>query len=66
MKHVSRLKTLFFSFFVICLISCGDNSLDKPCGRYNGYNLYIDPKGKCYYIDYNENKIYVPGINCFC
>ncbi|GAB3780662.1 hypothetical protein GCM10028818_33280 [Spirosoma horti] len=39
---------------------------DAKCGIYNGKQLYIGPKGGCYYINSNGNKTYVDRSNCHC
>lgn len=37
-----------------------------PCGLYNGQRLTTGPKGGCYYINSNNNKIYVDRGFCSC
>lgn len=39
---------------------------DAKCGFYKGKQLYIGPKGGCYYINSNGNKTYVDRSNCNC
>ena len=61
-------------FFLLCinlflagnlvLTSCEKSG--DPCGFYNGSQLYLGPKGGCYYINTNGNKEYVDRGECQC
>jgi hypothetical protein len=39
----------------------------KPCGTYNGRNLYKGEKGGCYYLKTKKKvKVYVDKKHCNC
>jgi endonuclease G len=38
--------------------------VDAPIGLYNGRQLYVGPRGGCYYINSNGNKTYVDRSYC--
>jgi hypothetical protein len=39
--------------------------LNGPC-EYKGHELFLGPKGGCYYINKNGNKTYVDRAYCNC
>ena len=39
---------------------------DSKCGTYNGHQLWIGPRGGCYYYNSNHNKTYVDRSYCNC
>ncbi len=47
-------------------VSSPPSTGDSKCGIYNGKQLYIGPKGGCYYINSNGNKTYVDRGYCSC
>lgn len=65
-KTIGRLLT---SLVIVLLMSC-DTEYDIPqsqsCGKYNGHQLFVGPKGGCYYINSNNNKTYVDRNYCNC
>ncbi|MFD2568574.1 DUF4236 domain-containing protein [Pseudotenacibaculum haliotis] len=52
---------LSFSF-----LACTSNDEEPDCGTYNGHELFIGPQGGCYYINSNDNQVYVDRSNCNC
>ncbi len=39
----------------------------KPCGKYQGHNLYKGEKGGCYYLKTKKKvKVYVDKQHCNC
>jgi len=38
----------------------------EPCGYHNGSELFLGPKGGCYYLNSNGNKTYVDRSECKC
>ena len=46
--------------------SGGSGTSDRPCGTYNGHQLYKGSQGGCYYINSNGNKTYVAASICSC
>lgn len=74
-----KLPKLLFFIFAIVATSCykadddfsfnpnsggGNNGGSVPCGSYNGRKTYTGPKGGCYYINSNGNKVYVDKKYC--
>jgi len=49
--------------FSTCTI---DDLEDLDCGTHNGSQLYVGPRGGCYYYNSNGNKEYVPRSECNC
>lgn len=47
-------------------ISTSCEKQEEPCGYYNGNQLYIGPKGGCFYYNSNGNKTYVDRSECKC
>lgn len=39
----------------------------KPCGKYNGHNIYKGDKGGCYYLRTKKKvKVYIDKKHCKC
>lgn len=39
----------------------------KPCGKYNGHNIYKGKNGGCYYLKgKNHQKVYIAKRHCKC
>lgn len=64
------IKFLLLSVFLsVGGVSCGgggDDDFEEPCGFHNGKQLYLGPKGGCYYYNSNGNKEYVDRSECHC
>ena len=60
MKHFSRI--IFIAVTALFLFSL--HATDPPCGKYKDHQLYIGPKGGCYYINSSGNKTYVDRGYC--
>lgn len=55
------LSTLFF------LIGNVNAAGPKPCGKYQGHNLYKGEKGGCYYLRTKKKvKVYIDKKHCNC
>lgn len=51
----------------IMTIAATSASKPKPCGKYNGHQLYKGDKGGCYYLKTKKKvKVYVDKKNCNC
>lgn len=71
--YVCFMKTLItclmFALTVVTATSVSATSLSKPkpCGKYNGHNLYKGEKGGCYYLKTKKKiKTYVDKKHCNC
>lgn len=64
---IKSLSHLFLSLILISFMSCATSEeISYSCGTYNGHQLYLGPKGGCYYINSNNNKTYVDRDYCHC
>lgn len=63
-------KRVLYALGFVALVSfsqcSGDGSVNPNCGSHNGKQLYLGPKGGCYYINSNGNKEYVNRSECNC
>ncbi|HEY1047737.1 MAG TPA: hypothetical protein VGF79_14950 [Bacteroidia bacterium] len=51
----------------IMTIAATSASKPKPCGKYNGHQLYKGDKGGCFYLKTKKKvKVYVDKKNCNC
>lgn len=70
--NLYQMKSLFTVFLILLFLGgsinlgCSTNDDDIPCGFHNGKQLYLGPKGGCYYINTNNNKEYVDRSECNC
>ena len=57
------MKYLFLILFL--LQGCNNSTASSTC-YYMGKELYSNPQGGCYYINFNYNKSYVDSSYCNC
>lgn len=64
------MKYIFTTLFLALLISCTAEGAGVDCGTkvVSGVTkqLYLGPKGGCYYNNDNGNKSYVDRSDCYC
>lgn len=60
------MKFILPVLFVLAGLSCSGDDYEEPCGFHNGKQLYLGPKGGCYYYNSNNNKEYVARSECKC
>ncbi|MCC6721964.1 MAG: hypothetical protein IT243_07155 [Bacteroidia bacterium] len=57
------MKSILFAI-IFSLMAFG---VHKPCGKYNGRNIYKGKNGGCYYLKgKNHQKIYIDKKYCKC
>ncbi|MDQ8003381.1 MAG: hypothetical protein REI64_01200 [Pedobacter sp.] len=66
-------KYIYIISLGLALLACTKSSTapeiegDRACGKNSsGQQLYIGPKGGCFYNNSNGNKIYVERSECKC
>lgn len=52
--------------FSACSIDDIEEFEELNCGTHNGHQLYVGPRGGCYYYNSSGNKEYVPRSECNC
>jgi len=63
---MKKIKILSLLIALIGLLSCSETENITTCGTHNGEVLKLGPEGGCYYINNNENKVYVDRSECNC
>lgn len=68
MKRCTVVLMLINAVLAINLVftACSVSDEGDACGTHNGEQLYLGPKGGCYYINSNGNKTYVDRSECHC
>lgn len=75
--QAETMKNLILIISIIFYVSCskgaysdeskdGNTASELRCGTHNGKQLWIGPKGGCYYKNSNGNKTYVERAECNC
>lgn len=61
------MKNFILIICALLVLSFTPPDTHKPCGKYNGKNIYKGKDGGCYYLKGKEHrKIYIDKKNCKC
>ncbi len=55
-QFVGNMKNLLLIISAFLLLSFTPSSTYKPCGKYNGKNIYEGKDGGCYYLKGKEHR----------
>ncbi len=60
-------KIILLSLITLLNLGALNAAKPKPCGTYEGHNLYKGDKGGCYYLKSKKKiKVYVDKKHCNC
>lgn len=64
---MKKICAFTFILFLSAGMAFASGPKPKPCGKYQGHNIYKGEKGGCYYLKTKKKvKVYIDKKHCNC